>query len=58
VAACGAEKQTLVDDLGRRVTAPRHPDRNLARTVGDLRDKVEALERLCYPEFVTSPRTV
>ncbi len=114
--AAAADTRTWRDDLGNRVTAPRHPRRILsyapnvtellfaidagdrvvgrtrfcdwppearkvpsigglldpdfekiaalrpdlvvATTVGDPRNKVEALERLGYPVFVTSPGTV
>lgn len=38
--------------------ATLRPDLVLATTVGDPRDKVDALERLGYPVFVTSPQSV
>ena len=111
-----ADRRSWTDDLGRRVTAPRHPrrilpyapnlteilfaigagdrvvgrtrfcdwppeakripsfgglldpdfekiatlrpDLVLATTVGDPRNQVEALDRLGYPVYVTSPSTV
>lgn len=47
----------ILDPDFERIAA-LHPDLVIATTVGNPRDKVEALARLGYPVFVTSPRTV
>jgi ABC-type Fe3+-hydroxamate transport system substrate-binding protein len=47
----------ILDPDFEKIAALR-PDLVLATTVGNPRDKVEALGRLGYPVFVTSPQTV
>jgi len=47
----------LLDPDFEKIAALR-PDLVVATTVGDPRDKVEAIERLGYPVFVTSPNSV